>query len=241
MPGWDALRSTQPFPPKSRFHMMSLAGQKDGGRPGALDPAYSIHGLQVFQGFPRASVGHGKKLTGCSKADHGLCSMCQLWCRGAAGQLGSWAAGWAMSGDWGWCLSMTRRNSKVGTSWQVLDPTCMERPCAAMPRACFPLMAIRSTLVHRLSTRSYRRRCWRTRSVINQRSCSGRSLALPARPFCLSRAGRHRHCRYFSTCCLYSTGTGARRLRRQRRRELTTVVRHCWAVVTTRRKPTLHE
>lgn len=53
-------------------------------------PAYSIHGLQVFQGFPRASVGHGKKLTGCSRADHGLCSMCQLWCRGAAGQLGSW-------------------------------------------------------------------------------------------------------------------------------------------------------
>ena len=50
---------------------------------------------------------------------------------------------------------MTRRNSKVGTSWHSLDPTCMERPCAATPRACFPLMATRST--HRpviaLSTR----------------------------------------------------------------------------------------
>lgn len=66
------------FRPKSRFHMMSLAGERDGGRPGAVVLAYSVHGLQVFQGFPRATVGHGKKLTGCCKADHGLCSMCQL-------------------------------------------------------------------------------------------------------------------------------------------------------------------
>lgn len=86
--------------------MMSLAGESDGGRPGALDPAYSIHRLQVFQGFPRATMGHGKKLTGCRKADHGLCSMCQLWCRGA-GQLGSWAvrswaaARWVISGGTG--------------------------------------------------------------------------------------------------------------------------------------------
>lgn len=78
---------------------MSLAGERDGGRPGAVLQAYSVHGLQVFQGFPRATVGHGKKLTGCCEADHGLCSMCQLWCRVAAGQLGIWAARWARSGD----------------------------------------------------------------------------------------------------------------------------------------------
>lgn len=134
--GWDASRSTQPFRPKSRFHMMSLAGETDGGRPGELDPAYSIHVLQVFQGFPRATVGHGKKLTGCGKADHGLRAACvSLWCRGAAGQLGCRVGKvWRL----GSFPAVTRRNSKVGTSWQVLDPTCMERPCAAMPRACLP-------------------------------------------------------------------------------------------------------
>lgn len=76
MPGWDASRSTQPFRPKSRFHMMSLAGEVDRGRPGVLEWAYSIHRLQVFQGFPRATVGHGKKLTGCGKADHGPVQPC---------------------------------------------------------------------------------------------------------------------------------------------------------------------
>lgn len=128
MPGWDASRSTQPFRPRSRFHMMSLAGERDEGRAGALVQAYSILGLQVFQGFPRAVVGHGKTLTGCGKADHGLCSVCQLWCmcRGS-----SWADG-QMGHLW---AAVTRRNRKVGTSWQELDPTSMGRPCAAMPRA----------------------------------------------------------------------------------------------------------
>lgn len=139
MPRWDASRSTQLFRPKSRFHMMSLASDVDGGPPGVLDPPYSIHGLQVFQGFPRATVGHGKELTGCGKADHGLYSVCQLWCGGAAAAGSAAAQPGGQGLKSGWFPTVTRRNGKVGTSWQVLDPTCMERPCAAMPRACLPL------------------------------------------------------------------------------------------------------
>lgn len=175
-----------------------------GGRPGALVKAYSIHGLQVFQGFPRAGVGHGKKLTGCDKADHGLCTMCQLLCRGSSWAVGQLSGGQCMGT--GWSLAMTRRSSKVGTSWQMLDPTCMERPCVATPRACFPLMAIRSTHQAviglptrgsgRVELRGHRCCCWRTQSVWDQTSWSGSPLAPPCCPpvrlSCLSRTGQYR-------------------------------------------------
>jgi hypothetical protein len=70
--------------------MMSLAGEGDEGRAGELVQAYWIHGLQVFQGFPRAAVGHGKTLTGHGKADQGLCSCVSygVCIEGAAGQTG---------------------------------------------------------------------------------------------------------------------------------------------------------
>lgn len=128
MPGWNASRSTQPFRPRSRFHMMSLAEQRDEGRAGALVQAYSILGLQVFQGFPRAVVGHGKTLTGCGKADHGLCSVCQLWCmcRG-----GSWADGTPV----GSC------DQTQPQSWHKLAGAGSHKHGKALrglPRACFP-------------------------------------------------------------------------------------------------------
>lgn len=92
---------------------------------------YSLHGHEVFKGFPRATVGHGR---GSLAAEGLITALYQLWCP-VPQQLGSRPARWALSGE---SLPVTRCSGKVGRSWQVLDPTCMERPCTATPRTCFP-------------------------------------------------------------------------------------------------------
>lgn len=87
MPGWDALGSTQPLRPKSRFHMMSLAGERDGGRPGALgrrtrymDCRYSRVSPERVWATARSSLAVAGLITACA-----ACVSC-----GVEEQLGSW-------------------------------------------------------------------------------------------------------------------------------------------------------